>query len=172
MLPIFAGLLILGGVLFFLYKDRLFPVKNTAPNLDYLKQIEAENQQSELVPTTIPTFLEASDEAKLATASAKLSSDVLDKLSIQILNGSGIAGQAGIVQTALEDYGFSKVIVGNSRKTTSSKTQVIFKPQVVNTTRKAILDLLRDLSFDYTIQDSQGTDYDVVITTSLQTTLD
>lgn len=98
----------------------------------------------------------------------------LSAYSIQLLNGSGVAGVAGDEQTALEADGFKVENVGNAETQDFSETSISFKSDV----SEAFLDKLKEsLAARYVIAgeagelDSDNT-YDVVITLGSETVVD
>jgi hypothetical protein len=99
------GFLILGGV-FFLYKNA---------NLNFLNQAE----KKEIVLPSItpkPTAVKVDKEA----------------YEIQVLNGSGIEGEAASVQELLEDEGFKVGAIGNADNSDYTKTQILATEDVEN----------------------------------------
>jgi LytR cell envelope-related transcriptional attenuator len=171
MIPAFSLLLIVMGILLYFNRESLFLIKKKPMDLSYLtQQAQIDQPEGELTTEGVDQeSVEASSSAETQLIQAdQLSLEILENLSINVLNGSGIPGQAGKVQDALEEFGFKNIAVGNVRQTTSPKTLVLYKPQVDQATRKAILDILKELRFDYNIQDNQDIDFDVVISTSLQ----
>ncbi|OGE32098.1 hypothetical protein A2631_03190 [Candidatus Daviesbacteria bacterium RIFCSPHIGHO2_01_FULL_44_29] len=88
-----------------------------------------------------------------------------EELTIQVLNGSGISGQAGKVKAALVTLGYSNIDTGNTSLTTTG-SQVAFSTRVAETDRQAIVEGLQKLFSVVTpITDPQATK-DVAITTS------
>ncbi len=114
-------------------------------------------------PTLIPTF-----EAPQASASSLLSV-TKQNLSIQVLNGSGIPGQADTIRQRLIEKGFRNITTGNAGEVQSSRTLIIFKKEVGESERNEIIKEIELFSSDYTVQEKQDIDGDVLITTSRQT---
>lgn len=90
----------------------------------------------------------------------------LSEYLVQILNGSGIAGQAGAVQTLLTAKGFNKFTLGNAKLYNYTDTEISLKANIADDVFKAISDILEN---DYTVVKSapslsQNSTYDVVIT--------
>ncbi len=115
-------------------------------------------------PTTIPSV-----EEPQASASSSLSL-TKQNLSIQILNGSGIPGQADTIRQRLTIRGFSNITTGNAGEVQSSRTLIIFKKEVGEIERNEIIKEIELFSNNYTVQEKQDIDNDVLITTSQQTT--
>ena len=104
-----AGLI--GGI--FYYKSKVESVeteKTPAP--------EATIQPSETITQSPTPSPEAKEKADLS------------KLSVQILNGSGIAGEAGKVEKLLKDAGFTKTVSGNAKSYNYNETEISFKENV------------------------------------------
>jgi hypothetical protein len=92
----------------------------------------------------------------------------LSKLSVNILNGSGTAGQAGVVKDLLVTGGFSadKVKTGNASSYDFTKTKVQVKTDTVTSATDAVL---KALEGKYTVEVSKenlpsSSSYDIVVT--------
>jgi hypothetical protein len=83
---------------------------------DSNKPNTTENQDITVEPTVTPS------STPLASPSANLS-----KYKIKILNGSGISGEAGKVQTLIEAAGFTVLSTGNATTYDFTKTQITLK---------------------------------------------
>jgi len=88
-------------------------------------------------PTTKPT----------ASPSASLS-----KYKIKILNGSGIKGEAGKVQTLIEKAGFTVLSTGNASTYDFTKTQISIKTGV---DQEFITSLIKTLEKNYQLEDTK-----------------
>lgn len=146
------GLLLGAGLIggFFYYKQR---VENVATSEASLTP----------APTYSPeTTVESSPEAS-ASASSKPSSD-LSKYSIQILNGSGISGEAGKVETLLKAAGLTKTTTGNAKAYDYEETEVAMKESVPSTVFDGISSALAKYSLKETDTLPSSSSYDVVIT--------
>jgi len=88
-------------------------------------------------PTTKPT----------ASPSASLS-----KYKIKILNGSGIKGEAGKVQTLIETAGFTVLSTGNASTYDFTKTQISIKTGV---DQEFITSLIKTLEKNYQLEDTK-----------------
>jgi hypothetical protein len=83
---------------------------------DSNKPNTTQNQDVTVEPTSSPTA------TPLALPSANLT-----KYKIKILNGSGISGEAGKVQTLIEAAGFTVLSTGNATTYDFTKTQITLK---------------------------------------------
>lgn len=97
----FIGFIILGGLLFALNNYDLNLTKKT-------------EEKSIVLPSTTPK-------------PTKEPEDSVDKeaYEIEVLNGSGIAGEAAAVQTLLEDAGFKVSGIGNASNSDFEETQIL-----------------------------------------------
>lgn len=77
-------------------------------------------------PTPLPTAIPSPtpEPTPEATQSAVLKPEDLQDYSVQILNGSGVAGEAGKVLTLLETEGFTTIATGNAENFDYEKTEV------------------------------------------------
>ncbi len=104
--------------------------------------------------TTTPT---ASDPAQLASAAAQL--------KVVILNGSGQAGQAAIVQSKLTSLGFSQTETGNAATVSSGNTMMVLKPSVAQPLRQLLMTTLTDFGLQPLTTESSELAEDIRITT-------
>ncbi|MCX6706093.1 MAG: LytR C-terminal domain-containing protein, partial [Candidatus Woesebacteria bacterium] len=121
---------------------------------DTKKADTSENQNITVEPTVSPTA------KPTASSSANLS-----KYKIKILNGSGIKGEAGKVQTLVEAAGFSVLSAGNAVTYDYTKTQITIKTGV---DPEFIVALVATLKKDYQLEDpktvsSQTNDVTVIV---------
>lgn len=92
---------------------------------------------------------------------------LMDKsgIKIEILNGSGIEGQAGKISSLLQEVGFSNVTTGNIDDF-DQRTTITYKKTVLKDILTDITDAMKNDFPDPTLQvASQSSEYDVVITT-------
>ena len=138
--------LLIGGIFAYVFGIQKISDSNK-PNASDTQNITAEPTVSS---TTKPT----------ASPSANLS-----KYKIKILNGSGIKGEAGKVQTLIEAAGFTVLSTGNAATYDYTKTQITIKtgidPDFVST-------LAATLKKDYQLEDtktvsSQTNDVTVIV---------
>jgi hypothetical protein len=112
----------------------------------------ASSSPSEQTPSVSPT------PAPTPTPNEEI--DVYD-YTIEVLNGSGVAGVAGEVQDLLLENGFTSVKVGNADSSDYTTTQVNTKSTVPEVTINEVRNSLRDYQLEVSTVDDQ--DYDIVI---------
>ncbi|MDO8498663.1 MAG: LytR C-terminal domain-containing protein [bacterium] len=122
----FVLLLLLGGGGIFVFSSRT--INNLLPGKGKPQASLPQN-----VPSTVP--VESSSPAVLTKKINK------EDLQVEILNGSGIAGQALKVKDLLEGIGFQKVEAGNSEEKVSA-TEVIFSSRVSSRIKDEVLEEL------------------------------
>lgn len=88
----------------------------------------------------------------------------LTEYSISILNGSGVAGQAGIVNDLLEEAGFEDLSTGNAESYDYETTEV----SLTENTPKGIFDIIsQTLENDYEVKEAdplgEDSNYDILI---------
>ncbi|KKR72640.1 MAG: coiled-coil [Microgenomates group bacterium GW2011_GWC1_41_8] len=111
---------------------------------------------------------EATDEATMTEDKEGTEDETGDgdlaEYTIQILNGSGIAGQAGAVQELLETEGFEQFDTGNADSFDFTDTEARMKEEVPASVFTSIMESLED----YTVVEGdvldEDADYDIVIT--------
>lgn len=122
---------------------------------------------STTVPTTGVTVISPTvGVSPTKTLSASSSATLQDsKTTIQVLNGSGIPGQADQIKSDLAKIGFTDITTGNSSGITLSKTLVVFKKSVPSSTRDTIAEILKKRFSDISVQETEENEFDVSITT-------
>jgi len=142
---IILGILILvGGIIFFVTKG---------------------NKESELVSPT-PT----SEGIVINTPSATETPEPIDKVdvAIEILNGTGISGEAGYLQGKLRDLGYTDIEVGNADDQDQTVTTVTFSVDLDETNKNEIQAELEKLYEDVSVKTSSSISFDVSIVTGLK----
>ena len=124
------------------------------------RKSKQEEVSSPSPPAVITPSPEASSEPSPSPATLDLSS-----YSIQVLNGSGVAGEAGSVKDALETGGFEEINTSNADNYDHTDTEVSLKDNISESVFNEIENIL---SSSYTVVlDSDSltsrSDYDVVI---------
>ena len=95
---------------------------------------------------------------------------LMDKSSvtIQILNGSGIEGQAGEINLLLQDAGYKNVTTGNA-ESLELITKITYKSQVSKEILNNILQEVEKILSDISAPEaSQSAEFDVVIVTGIR----
>ena len=117
-------LIILGGGGFLAYQFRQ-SYKQT--QTDSQKIIEDSLKEQEVAsPTPIPTVAR-------------------DQLTVNILNGSGVSGQAGSIQEELTGIGFDNITIGNFDEDNTPQTMATFSARISDTDKSAITNLLKGI---------------------------
>jgi hypothetical protein len=107
----------------------------------------------------------------LPTSTSTPTAEPADKseITVIVLNGTGIAGEAGLLQTQLEDVGFVLIEVDNADDTDNEVTTVVFATDIPQELQEEVVDLLEgfyeevDSSTSSSLDDST-----IVITTGLR----
>src|SRR5258708_199334 len=139
-------LVVIGAVTFFVFKS-------------------SRGVSSEASPT--PT---ATDMANVATPTATATAAPVDKtqLKIQVLNGTGIAGEAGLLSDALKALGYTNVTSGNASTQNATSTQVTFASTVSSDVVAEITNKLKDLYTNVTTGNSTLSGSDIQIVTGVR----
>lgn len=109
--------------------------------------LQSKKSSAPTVKTT--ETIESSKLADLKTASP---SAILtkDEIGVSILNGTGIAGQAGKIKDLLISLGFSTIETGNTEREDVKDTIVEFTPQITESLQEEVLILLKE-NFENTV---------------------
>lgn len=148
-LLIFIGLLILGGAgIFFFTKS-----------------------SSEAIPTPTPSFNVTPIENKeTSTPTPTKSPEPVKKseVSIEIQNGTGITGEAKLLQDKLKALGYTDITVGNASSTDNTETTVTFLKTLSQTAQDEIKKELESFYKTVNVKTSTTQKSDVVIITGLR----
>lgn len=107
----------------------------------------------------------STESAKLQTAT---SSAEINDLTAQVLNGTGVAGQAGLVKDQLQELGLSDIETGNAEGAGGGDTVVVFADLVPQTLRDKIVNLLKEEFAGVEVQKAPNPLFDILITTGKQ----
>lgn len=92
-----------------------------------------------------------------------------EDVSIEVLNGTGIAGEAGFLQTKLKNLGYSQIETGNATSQDNEATSVVFSSDLPQDVVDEITKLLEDTYKTVKSRTSSSASVDVSITTGLKT---
>lgn len=87
------------------------------------------------------------------------------EISIQVLNGTGVAGEAGLLQDELEGIEYEDIEVDNADDQDYESAEVTFDENLSQTAVTEITDLLEEFYSGVTVRTESLEDYDVVIIT-------
>lgn len=147
---IFLGLLILGGAGIFFFA----------------------RQGGNAEPTPTPSFgvIPVDDYTPEPVATATPEPVAKEDVSIEVLNGTGIAGEAGFLQGKLKELDYTDIEVGNASSTDNSDTTVTFKKDLSTTIQDEIKEELEEIYKNVVVKTSTTQDSDIVIITGLRGT--
>ena len=91
-----------------------------------------------------------------------------EKVSIEVLNGTGIAGEAGFLQGKLKTLGYSKIEAGNASNQDNEATSVVFSDKLPDSIVEEITKLLEDTYKTVKTRTSSSGSVDVSITTGMR----
>ena len=138
-------ILLLGGTVFAIQKIKTLPVPA-------LFASPTPTPTPTAIPTPTPTPIPITDK---------------EAMKLQVLNGSGVVGQAGVVKQALEKAGFKDIKTDNAPSYDNSQTTVAYKPGVSEKIREETVTTLKKiLSNVEEKEDKSLSTYDMVITTA------
>lgn len=102
---------------------------------------------------------------KESTATAEIEKISKEDLKIQILNGSGIAGQAQDLADLLKSDSFTNINLGNSTTTSNTQTTVSFKDRVPQTAKDNLIQKLKEIFAEVKVETLVESGFDIKITT-------
>lgn len=92
-----------------------------------------------------------------------------EEINIQVLNGTGITGEANYLETQIKSLGYTKIDKGNAPSQTATTTTVTFASNVPGSVKTEISEKLKELySKVETSSGSTGAGIDVKIITGLR----
>ena len=145
---IFIALLILGGVgIFFFTKSGDEAIATPTPSFNTTPIDEVESTST---PASSPAPVKKSE------------------VSIEILNGTGIPGEAAYLQTQLKALGYSDITAGNASSTDNTITTVTFSKTLSQTVQDEIKKELEKIYKEVSVKTSTTQKSDAVIVTGLR----
>lgn len=132
-----------------------------------------ENKEKEVKSTPEPFVVQETKEEGVveATPSGTPKEEVVDKksVSISVLNGTGITGEAAYLQDKLEALGYTDIKVGNAPKQDYVETVVKFSSSLSKSVVDEIVAELKKIYKEVKTQTGVAGSYDIEITTGLRT---
>ena len=150
-LGLFLGiiLLILVGIALLLIRSNLIENLKKESKVKLVSEVKKEGSESALP-------LESTKSGEIAK----------EELKIQVLNGTGIAGQAGKIKDMILELGFKEVETGNAEGTEESKTIVVFSQKVDSSSQEEIVDELEKIFASVSVKEAtQAAEFDIIVTT-------
>ena len=143
---IIAAILLIGGGIFFL--------------------VTGGDQSASETPTPTPELIV--EETPAPTEEPEEVGEVDFEVDIQILNGTGITGEATYLKAELEKAGYKKIEAGNADKTDATATTATYKSSVSKATRDSIAKILDKTYSSVKWVSGNPTNSDVLIVTGLR----
>jgi len=110
--------------------------------------------------TTIPEVTPAITETTVSVTPEPVKSDY-SVYRIQVLNGSGVSGEAGRIRETLINSGFLNVDVGNATATT--ETQISYKSDLPSDVSDVVMGSIKDYTVGQISTLTSTSDYDLII---------
>jgi len=88
-----------------------------------------------------------------------------EELTINILNGTGVAGEASLLQAELTDLGYDNIEASNAEDQDETRTTVTYGPSVGEDVKEEINDLLEEMYTDVRIVEDELDEFDIQILT-------
>lgn len=139
----------------------------------YFFSLKGGDKSNKIVSTPEPFIVRESGEKELEVTPSPVvgeNKDVVDKksVSISVLNGTGITGEAAYLQNKLEDLGYTNIKVGNASKQDYEQTIIKFSSDVSKSVIDEITTELKKIYTDVKTQTGITGSYDIEITTGLR----
>ena len=123
---------------------------------------QAVSQKKEAEITKVSPMPSPAEES---TAAGEIEEISKEDFKIQILNGTGIAGQAQDLADLLTSDGFSNITLGNSVTTDNTQATAAFKDKVPQTVKDNLVQKLEEIFETVKVETLQESDFDIEITT-------
>ncbi len=150
LIPVF---LVLIGILVWLIIGQRTPKKNKI----------AINPSPALVSARVSPTLTLAPTNIASTAATLLPKETI---TIEILNGSGIVGQADTIREQLEDANYEAITTGNAPTRQTTRTLILFKSRIPIPQREEIVSIVSDVAGEATTQINEEIESDILITTA------
>jgi hypothetical protein len=92
-----------------------------------------------------------------------------DQLKVQVLNGTGIPGEAGLLQKAMQDLGFTSIDTGNADTKDYTKTEVSYSSNVSDDVRAEVSAKLQSMYTTVMVSDVVPSGVDIKVITGTRT---
>jgi hypothetical protein len=128
------------------------------------------SSHEDVVVTASPTPTISGVQATPAALPSEEPASELDRkgVDIEVLNGTGISGEAGFLETKLEALGYSDITAKNATSQDNDEALVSFSSTLDEGIVSEITDLLKDVYKDVSTKTSSSLSTDVQITTGLR----
>lgn len=124
-------------------------------------------QQSQ--PAIVTEESQGRQDETESTTSSQTQEIPKDQIKIQILNGTGVAGQASQVQNLLQDINYTQIEIGNAQNQDFEKTVVRVSSSISNNQKEEIKTELEKLFESVEFETNvEGESFDIIITTGQQ----
>ncbi|MFA9288342.1 MAG: LytR C-terminal domain-containing protein [Weeksellaceae bacterium] len=124
------------------------------------------NKGVEPTPTLAPLGTANTPPSPIVTTEPTVDPALRETLEVQILNGSGISGQADEVAAILRDLGYEQIETGNATGVDSPQTLIVFKPSVAAFFREEIVASLEASFGEISTRENTDINVDISITTA------
>lgn len=91
-----------------------------------------------------------------------------DTITVEIQNGTGITGEAKLLQDKLKELGYTEITTGNAASTDNTETTVTFKKTLAQAAQDELKKELEDFYKTVNVKTSTSQKTDVVIITGLR----
>ncbi len=148
LLALFSLLFIGGAVVMVAITLNSPPFKKSAP----VKKVVTVTPVPKISPSPIPTPTPATPSAEL-----------ISSYSVQVLNASGVSGQAASLSNLLKGAGFTKITTGNA-STQTGKVIIVAKPSAATSAGEFVTKIVSSLYPEYSFRQESAATSDFVIT--------
>ena len=121
--------------------------------------------EEEVEPTPDSFIIYDEEEEEPGAASEPVEKE---SISVQILNGTGIPGEASYLKEQLEDLGFVDIEAANASDQSYSATKVTFSSDLPDELIDEVMDEIEKIYEDSTSSTKSSQDYDIMIITGLR----
>jgi len=121
-------------------------------------------------PTATPSVESSSDTSEIIDTETPAPSPTTDKstISVKVLNGTGITGEAGFLQDIFKTLGYSKIEVGNATDQSNTSTEISYSSDLAQDLMDEVTAKLKTVYQTVTTKTSSGQASDIVVTTGLR----
>ncbi len=104
-------------------------------------------------------------ETTAPTPTPSASPVAMEDLTINILNGTGVAGEASLLQAELTDLGYANIEAANAEDQDETATTVTYGPGVSEDVKEEINELLEEMYTDVRVVEEEMEEFDIQILT-------
>lgn len=131
-----------------------------------IRGVSGGDADAEPTPTSTPLgFVKSSSPTPTAEPEEEVDKK---EISVEIQNGTGVTGEAGLLQEKLKGLGYSEIKTGNASSTDNEEATVTFSSKLPKSVQDEVTKLLKDTYKEVETKTASSPTTDIVVITGLR----